>query len=80
MLERVTKHLVLWKSVSYLKMKKIPPRQFENKICAPSRHEGWAVWGGGGWDGCAKPPLDKSKEAQIYLPMGVLPVNAYKSG
>ncbi len=27
-------------------------------------------WGGGG---CAKPPLGKSKEAQIYLPMGVLP-------
>ncbi len=25
------------------------------------------------WDGCAKPPLGKSKEAQIYLPMGELP-------
>ncbi len=70
MLERVTKCLVLLKSVSCLKMKKIPPRQFENKICVPSRHEGLTGEGGGG---CAKPPLGKSKEAQIYLPMGVLP-------
>ncbi len=37
--------------------------------CRPAMLVG-QVRGGGG---CAKPPLGKSKEAQIYLPMGVLP-------
>ncbi len=41
--------------------------------CRPAMRDGQVGGGGGGGGGgCAKPPLGKSKEAQLYLLMGVL--------